>query len=229
KKLPDLVVSDIMMPGEPDGIGLCQSLKRDPLTCHIPVLMLTARSSQDAKMDAIEAGADSYLTKPFVVDELLATAQNLLENRRRLSERTKTALQVQWMDEPVAPVEDPFLEMVMEQIRKHLDDAGFGVEQMADALRISRQQLFKKVKSLTGMPPADLLRNLRLEKARRLLETGAANVSQAAYETGFDDPNYFSKAFKKHFGMSPSEAQKATLAETQKLSEILVPSEKAEG
>ena len=101
---------------------------------------------------------------------------------------------------------DPFLEDVLKMIQAKMDDSGFGVEQLADTLRISRVQLFKKVKSITGVPPADLLRTIRLEKARFLLVTGAGNVSTVAYMTGFDNPNYFSKVFKKHFGISPSEA-----------------------
>ena len=206
ENLPDIIISDIMLLGERTGIDLCRELKSDPLTSHIPVLMLTARSGSETKQKALEAGVDAYLTKPFSVRELELSLDNLLENRRILRERFQTTLKLDWTEaEPATPATDPYIEMVLKQIHKHLDDSQFGIEQLAQSMKISRVQLFKKIKSLTGMPPADLLRTIRLETAMRLLETGAGNVSEVAYQTGFDNPNYFSKAFKQHFGKGPSE------------------------
>ncbi len=210
ENLPDIVVSDIMLLGGQDGIELCRTLKSDPLTSHIPVLMLTARTGAETKQRALEAGVDAYLTKPFSVRELELSLDNLLENRRMLRERFKTVLQFDWGGEhPGKPDIDPYLVLVLDNIRQELENPRFGVEQLAQAMKISRVQLFKKVKSITGMPPAELLRTIRLEKAMRLLESGAGNVSEVTYQVGFENPNYFSKAFKKHFGKTPSEVAEA--------------------
>jgi signal transduction histidine kinase/DNA-binding response OmpR family regulator len=206
ENLPEIIITDIMLQGEKDGIDLCHALKSDPLTNHIPVLILTARTSFETKQRALEAGVDVYLTKPFSVRELELSLENLLENRRALRERFKTTLKLEWQSEkPNDSSVDPYLELVLDHIRQQLDNPKFGIEQLAQAMKISRVQLFKKVKSLTGLPPADLLRTIRLEKAMHLLKTGTGNVSEVAYQVGFDNPNYFSKAFRKHFGMTPSE------------------------
>jgi len=206
ENLPDIIISDVMLPGGGDGIFFCRELKLDPLTCHIPVLILTARTDFDTKKAALGAGADAYMKKPFLVEELDLTLRSLLENRRRLQEKFQSDLFPRGQGKAMtAPLSDPFLEDAFGQINTNLDNSNFGVEELARAMRISRVQLFKKIKTLTGMPPADLLRNIRLEKAHHLLETGAGNVSQVAYSTGFDNPNYFSKAFKKHFGLPPSD------------------------
>jgi len=206
-QLPDIVVTDVMLPGEMDGMQLCETLKNQELTSHIPVLVLTARTGVDTRLEALEAKADAYLSKPFSPKELAHTLHNLLENRRLMRERFQTILRLDWTEGRVdSPALEPFLERTLALIHEHLDDSGFGVEQLAAALRISRVQLFKKLKSLTGMPPAGLLRTIRLERGRHLLEKNGHTVSSVAYEVGFDNPNYFSKAFKKHFGISPSEA-----------------------
>ncbi len=210
EQLPDIVIADIMLQDESDGIDLCRSLKSDPLTNHIPVVILTARMEAGTKQKALEAGVDTYLTKPFSFRELELSLENLLENRRLLRERFQTILKFEWKaGYPDPTAMDPYLERVLKQIRLQLDNPGFGVEQLAQAMKISRVQLFKKVKSLTGLPPAELLRTIRLEKAMHLLESGAGNVSEVAYQVGFDNPNYFSKAFKKHFGKTPSEVSES--------------------
>ena len=204
--LPDLIISDIMLPGNDDGIELCRHLKKNSLTCHIPVIMLTAKVNFEDKKAALEAGAEAYLTKPFSMQELELTLQSLLDNRQRLQEKFMRSLTFIPHGTPTMAT-DPFIEDALGHIAKNMDDVHFGVEELAKAMRISRVQLFKKIKNLTGMAPADLVRNIRLEKARQLLEEGKSNVSQVAYSTGFDNPNYFSKAFKKHFGISPSEVK----------------------
>lgn len=206
ENLPDAILTDVMLPNGQTGIDLCHALKNSPLTSHIPVLVLTAHSDYEVKKSALEAGADAFLTKPFSIEELALTLKNLMANRKRFQEKLSTTIQQSWTGQDAGKPElDPFLETVLQTIQSHLDDSGFGVEQLADNMRISRVQLFKKVKSLTGVPPADLLRTIRLEKARHLLATGVGNVSAIAYMTGFDNPNYFSKAFKKHFGLLPSD------------------------
>lgn len=206
EQLPDIVVTDVMLPGQIDGMALCQTLKKEELTSHIPVLVLTARIGVETRVEALDAKADAYLSKPFSPKELLLTLHNLLENRRLMRERFQTILRLDWTEENGdSSALDPFLERTLALIHEHLDDSKFGVEQLAAAMRISRVQLFKKLKSLAGMPPAGLLRTIRLERARHLLEKNEDSVSSVAYEVGYDNPNYFSKAFKKHFGISPSE------------------------
>ena len=207
ENLPDIVISDIMLPGGEDGIALCGKLKKNHLTCHIPVLILTARTNFNTKKAALEAGAEAYMTKPFSVEELELTLRSLLDNRRRVQEKFQRSLFYGEQEKSAAtvPLPDPFLEDTLSQINQNLEDPQFGVEALAQTMRISRVQLYKKIKTLTGIPPADLLRNIRLEKARQMLERGTGNVSHVAYSTGFDNPNYFSKAFKKHFGMPPSD------------------------
>jgi signal transduction histidine kinase/AraC-like DNA-binding protein/ActR/RegA family two-component response regulator len=207
ENLPDMIISDIMLPGGEDGIALCERLKKNPLTCHIPVLILTAKTNFDTKKAALKAGAEAYMTKPFSVEELELTIRSLFQNRLHIQENLQRTLFLNTSEKSAAgtPFFDPFIEDTLIQISENLDDPKFGVEELAQMMRISRVQLYKKVKTLTGIPPADLLRNIRLEKAWQMLKDGDGNVSQIAYSTGFDNPNYFSKAFKKHFGVSPSE------------------------
>lgn len=137
------------------------------------------------------------------MEELKITLENLLRNRSLVREHFSKTIQLQW-SEIAAPVEDPFLQTALQHIRQRLKDPDFGVEELANAMRISRVQLFNRIKSLTSVPPANLIRTIRLENAKRLLEKGEGNISEVAYKVGFDNPNYFGKAFKKHFGVPPS-------------------------
>ncbi|GAB3326914.1 hypothetical protein GCM10027299_26680 [Larkinella ripae] len=205
EQLPDLIISDVLMP-EMDGFALCDQLKKDLRTSHIPVMLLTAKSSLNDRLDGLTLGADDYMTKPFNIRELQVRVQNLLEGRRRLREWVRTMFQspdVPLREAPPAPL-DLFLEKLYALIDQNLDDSTFGVEELAGQLDISRIQLYRKIKSLAGLTATELLRNYRLKKAAELLRAGHP-VGEAGNLVGFDTPAYFTKCFREHFNMTPTE------------------------
>ncbi len=200
---PDLIITDIMMP-EMDGTALCRQLKTDERTSHIPVIMLTARADQADKLEGLRTGADDYLPKPFDAAELLVRAANLVEQRRKLQDHYRRTLT------PFAPaaieadsMDIVFLQRVRQAVEASMDDEGFSVAELGAQLGLSRSQLHRKLSALTGLAPNEVIRNMRLERARQLLEKKALTVSEAAYGCGFSSPAYFSKCFKDYFGVSP--------------------------
>lgn len=202
---PDLIITDIMMP-EMDGTALCRQLKTDERTSHIPVIMLTARADQTDKLEGLRTGADDYLPKPFDAAELQVRAANLVEQRRKLQDHYRRTLA------PFAPapveadsMDAAFLQRVRQAVEASMDDEGFSVVELGAQLGLSRSQLHRKLSALTGLAPNEVIRNMRLERARQLLEKKALTVSEAAYACGFSSPAYFSKCFKDYFGMSPGE------------------------
>ena len=205
-EIPDLVISDVMMPVM-DGYAFCQELKKDERTSHIPVILLTAKTALDSRLQGLSQGADDYLTKPFYVQELMLRLHNMLERQRRYRERMQREL-VQPDQSPDSPVQaepaDPFLQRVYQIIEEKLDDTLFSVEQLADNMNLSRSQLYRKVKALTGLPVSDVIRNYRLKRATYYLKNGL-NSSETAYQVGFDSPPYFAKCFREVYQMSPGE------------------------
>jgi signal transduction histidine kinase/CheY-like chemotaxis protein/ligand-binding sensor domain-containing protein/AraC-like DNA-binding protein len=202
--LPDLVISDVMMPGM-DGFTFCQQIKADPVTDHIPVLLLTAKSTLADRMHGLQLGADDYLSKPFHVPELLTRINNLLTRQRRLSERMQATLAMAASEpdkQPEQPVH-PFLERLYAILDEHLDQTDFGVDELADAIHLSRMQLHRKLKALAGSSTTDFIRTYRLKQALPLL-TGGLSISQVAYAVGFTNPAYFSQRFREQYGKSPS-------------------------
>ena len=207
--VPDLIVSDVMMPVM-NGLEFCQRVKDNIATSHIPVILLTARALSKHQVEGYESGADGYITKPFSADVLLARIDNLLKNRLRLkglfgSEEEKEVQQVETPAEEPQKKEDKFIIRFREYIEQHMSDSNLGVETIGRELGLSRVQLYRKVKALTGQSPVELLRTVRLHKARRLLQDSVKNISEVAYEVGFTSPSYFAKCFKDEFGVSPSE------------------------
>lgn len=214
--VPDLVLSDVMMPGM-DGFALCHALKTDPATSHIPVALLTARSDQPARLEGITRGADAYLVKPFDEQELIGVLRNLHRLQLRIQERTRQ----RWQEAPPPPPapgtpvppppppeeeqEHRFMVRVRDLLEAHHADPGFGVEELADKLGLSRSQVFRKVKALTGETPVALLRNCRLTRARTLLAQGGYTVSEVAFACGFSSASYFSDVYLAVFGHRPSE------------------------
>jgi signal transduction histidine kinase/DNA-binding response OmpR family regulator len=209
---PDLIVSDVMMP-EMDGFELCETLKKDERTSHIPIILLTAKAGQRHKVEGLETGADDYLTKPFDEQELLVRAKNLVEQRRKLQAHfAKMASQGNNGMIPLTPNEvavtstdQRFLEKVSAAIEQNLDNEFFSVEDLASEVAFSRSQLHRKLKALTGKSPNELIREFRLCRAKELLEKGAGNVSEIAMEVGYNSLSYFTRSFKQAFGVSPSE------------------------
>ena len=206
--VPDLIVSDVMMPVM-NGLEFCQRVKSGTATSHIPVILLTARALSRHQIEGYESGADAYITKPFSSELLLARISNLLKSRLVLknlfstgtnsdNEETNEVLQI-------VLKEDAFLVKFRDFIEQNLSDSDLSVETVGAELGLSRVQLYRKVKALTGQSPVELLRTARLQKGRELLQTTDKNVSEVAYEVGFTAPSYFTKCFKDEFGVSPSD------------------------
>jgi signal transduction histidine kinase/CheY-like chemotaxis protein/ligand-binding sensor domain-containing protein len=203
--IPDVIISDIMMPVM-DGYELCDRLKTDIRTDHIPVILLTAKVSQENLIEGLERGADDYLTKPFNPTELLLRIRNLLERQRKLRERIRQqlALPGDLSTVPETIPQDVFITRLYEVLDDHLDDAYFGVDQLVGLINMSRSNLHRKLKALTGMSTSEVVRNYRLKRASLLLKEGF-NSSDTAYKTGFGSPAYFTKSFREVYGITPTE------------------------
>ncbi|HNW58893.1 MAG TPA: response regulator [bacterium] len=202
--LPDIIVSDVMMP-EMDGLELCRRIKSDERCSHIPVILLTARSSHPAKMKGLETGADDYLTKPFSAEELRARIDNLLISRMRLQARFRRQIVVQPNEIAITSADEKFLRRVMAVSEAHLGEAEFNVDEFSREIGMSRVSLYHKLRTLTGYSVQEFIHVMRLKRGAQLLRDSDLNVTQIAYQVGFKDASHFTKLFKKHFGQSPSE------------------------
>jgi signal transduction histidine kinase/DNA-binding response OmpR family regulator len=202
--IPDIIISDVMMP-EKNGYEVCEHLKQDERTSHIPIILLTAKSTQSDKIDGLKHGADAYLTKPFNKEELLVRLQKLVEIRQQLQIRYVNSTLDASSPIIVPSIEDLFLQKLQEQIQLHLNDTEFGVPQLADSVQRSQMQLYRKLKALTDRTPSQFIRSYRLQKALTLLQARELNISEIAYKVGFSDPSYFSRMFHKEFGKNPSQ------------------------
>ena len=204
--IPDLIVSDINMP-KLSGVGLSEKLKNTERTCHIPIILLSGKSDIDSQLEGLKAGVDGYLTKPFSVDELLLRVFNSLNHRKRIADKYINHHHIS--DQEIAKEgfsEDPqFLKNVKAIIEEHIGDSQFGVELMAEKMKLSRAQLFRKLKATSGVSPNELINDIRLSKAAELISQKVNNVSQICFMVGFSDQSYFSKRFRKRFGKSPTE------------------------
>ena len=202
----DLVISDVMMP-EMDGITLLKRIKDNPQISEIPVIMLTSKAEVEHKLEGLKSGADAYIAKPFSMEELHIQIDNLIDNVRRLRGKFSGAVQQEKRVEniEVKGNDDALMERVMRSVNAHLSDPNFNIDALASDVGISRAQLHRKMKEITGISSGKFLRNLRMEQAARLLREGAVNVSQVADRVGYDDRAHFSTAFKTHFGQSPTE------------------------
>ncbi|GHB58271.1 ATP-binding protein [Persicitalea jodogahamensis] len=211
ERIPDLVICDVMMP-RLDGFGFCKELKADFRTSHIPVIMLTAKATLDDRLEGLRLGADDYLTKPFDRQELSVRVENLLKQREVLRQKYSQELAAPKSINPIKetqsaenhPVRDEFLEKAVALVEAHLADSSFSVEEFSQAMQVSRTQLHRKLKALTGQNSTEFVRNLRLRRAAALLSTGEFTVSEVAYQTGFESLSYFSKSFQELMGVPPS-------------------------
>lgn len=203
KHLPDLIISDVMMP-KMDGFELCTKLKTDEITSHIPVIMLTAKASSLDKIAGFETGADDYIMKPFEPDELKARIKNLIEQRKRIHNHFKNHGIIDLDETGITSVDKKFLIRTLQTISDKISESSFNVEALAEKLAVSRTVLHKKVTSLTGEPPVELIKRIRLNTAAQLIEKKFGNITEIALEVGFNNPAYFSECFKKHFGVPPS-------------------------
>jgi signal transduction histidine kinase/DNA-binding response OmpR family regulator/ligand-binding sensor domain-containing protein len=205
--LPDLILSDIMMP-KLDGIEMCRKLQNDSLTVHIPIVLLTAKNSTNSKILGLKSGAIEYINKPFNTNELLLKVKNIITSKEHIISKYRK----ETISRPAILLEksqdEIFLENLVFNINLRLEDANFKLEELADSLHMSYSRLYRKCKSLTGSSLLDFVRLLRLKKAAILIAKYGFNISEAAFKTGFNDPKYFSKCFKKHFKLTPGDFKK---------------------
>ena len=202
REVPKLVICDVMMPVM-DGLEFTRQLKQNMATSHIPVILLTARSLSEQREEGYGTGADSYLTKPFSGSVLLARVDNLLRNRTMLRSLFSGDKKEEAAEEQLGSRDQTFINRLRDSIRQNMGDSDFTVERLGEELGLSRVQLYRKVKALTGQTPVDLLKKARLERARLLVEKTDKSISEIAYEVGFTAPSYFNKCFKDEFGVSP--------------------------
>ncbi|MEJ5263393.1 MAG: two-component regulator propeller domain-containing protein [Ignavibacterium sp.] len=201
---PDLIVSDVMMP-EMDGIDFCKIIKTDIRTSHIPVILLTAKAALDSKIEGLETGADDYIIKPFDKEELLIRIKNLIEQRKILREKFSKEIFLKPESLVTNTLDKEFIMRLTEILEKNIGEFNFDSEKLAQKLAISRSQLNRKIKAITGKGPGEFIRDVRMKKAAQLIIENKLSITQIALEVGFASPAQFTRAFKKHFGCLPSE------------------------
>ena len=232
KYLPDIIISDVMMP-EKDGIEMTRELRADMTTSHIPIILLTAKTTIESKLEGLEYGADDYITKPFSATYLQARVENLLMQRKKLQNFYRDSLtHVTVSETPVAqgetlaghasaepvssPAEEPampemspndrkFMDKLVDLMEQNMDNGELVVDDLVRELAVSRSVFFKKLKTLTGLAPIEFIKEMRIKRAAQLIETGEFNMTQISYMVGINDPRYFSKCFKAQVGMTPTE------------------------
>ncbi|MFK8007874.1 MAG: ATP-binding protein [Saprospiraceae bacterium] len=203
--IPDIIISDLMMTKK-NGFEVCKILKKDEKTSHIPIILLTAKATQDDKIEGLETGADAYMMKPFQKRELKVRLKKLVENRAILQAKYKGDL-TSFSKKPTNS-EDDFFQKVIKILQKELGNPNFSVAELSKEMHLSTTQMYRKLKALTGLPPSKFIRRFRLQNSLELLQNSSMNVAEIAYKVGFSDPNYFSRAFSEEFGKPPSEVRK---------------------
>ncbi len=210
-KIPDLIISDVMMP-KMDGYQLCERLKTDERTSHIPVIILTARASMESKIEGLETGADDFITKPFDTLELQTRIKNLIVQRRKLQDRFMKKIRKLGLEhlleiemEDMTSMDQKFMQRVTLTIQKCFSNPDFDLEMLSSDLALSRMQVHRKLKGLTGYTPGSFIRHIRLNRAAELLKNKIGTVSEITFDVGFNNLSYFSKCFKEQFGVLPSE------------------------
>lgn len=203
-KIPDLIISDVMMP-EMDGFELCKSIRADFKTTHIPVVLLTAKSDQENRIEGLRTGANDYLSKPFNAEELIIKVENILRFIEKQQKLYKSSLDVTPLKINYSTAEEDFAKSIQEVLNNHLHKADFNIEQFCSVTHMSRTQLHRKVKALTGYSATAFIRQQRVKVAAELLKEPGNSISNVCYSTGFNDPSYFSKCFKEFMGCSPTE------------------------
>lgn len=211
---PDIIISDVMMPGK-DGYQVCETLKSDQRTSHIPIILLTAKMDTDSKITGLKHGADVYMTKPFNKEELVVQLEMLVQKQKRLqayfsqNNPTKVANVVtEYIAEEIYELEHAFVKKVTSIVHENFADENFGLPQLCQEIGMSRSQLFRKMKTLMGVSPSDFIRSYRLAQAKIMLETSSLNISEVAWKTGYKNAGHFSTSFQEEFGFSPSATNK---------------------
>ncbi len=203
EKLPDIIISDVMMP-RMDGFELCKALKQDERTSHIPVILLTAKASDDSRMEGYELGADAYISKPFEIGHLLVRMKNLIENRNTLRQIFGKGLSLTPGKVSIPSMEEKFIQNAIQSVESHISDPEYNVDVLSQEVGMSRSQVFRKLKALTDFSPVEFIRMLRIKRAGQIISQNSNSISEVAYMVGFSDIDYFRKCFKSQFGVTPS-------------------------
>lgn len=201
--LPDLIISDIMMPVK-NGFELCDALKQNVLTSHIPVILLTAKVGEENELQGFKTGADEYITKPFSVKKLKVRVKQLIQNQKQLGDYYKTTFSI-GSDVTISDSDSEFLKLLKTVMDEHITDPGFNVDAFVGAMKMSRRQLQRKLKAMVGVAPSEFIRKERVKLAAKLLKQSDATVSEISYQVGFKTPSYFIKCFKEIYGCTPNE------------------------
>ncbi len=204
KGLPDIIITDIIMP-EMDGFEFCKKIKEDLKTSHIPVIMLTAKAMSSDKIKGIDSGADAYLNKPFEMKLLRSYLKRLLVSRQQSLQKNIHENNTITLLEHTTAIDKTFMQRVLDFITENISEPDLNVEYLAEDMALSRSQLYRKIKSITGLTATELIRKIRLEKAKRMIENGSESISEVGFKVGFSSPSYFSKCFKNEFGVLPTE------------------------
>lgn len=207
KKIPDIIISDVMMPGK-DGFEVCSILKSDKRTDHIPIVLLTAKVTTEDRLAGLSHGADAYLAKPFNEKELFIRLDQLVLLRKKFIEKIKQDGLNNFLDKRAESPETKFLQRAIQYINEDISNSAFGASDLANKLFLSESQIYRKLKAITDKSTAIFIRSIRLQKAKELIETTDKTISEIAYDTGFNDPSWFSRAFKEEFGFPPSNISK---------------------
>ena len=207
EKVPDIIICDVMMPGK-DGYEVCKTLKADERTDHIPIIILTAKVTMKDRLTGLSHGADAYLTKPFVKAELFTRLDQLIGLRKKMLLKMENSSFSSFLNKKAENPETKFLQKIIEIIHQEIDNQEFGSRHLAFKLHLSESQVYRKIKAITNKSTAIFIRTVRLQRAKELLQTTDKTISEIAYEVGFNDPSWFSKAFKEEFGFSPSDISK---------------------
>lgn len=210
--IPDIIISDVMMAGK-DGLELTRELRQNLTTSHIPIILLTAKTTLESKLEGLEYGANDYITKPFSSAYLKARVENLLMQHQKMQELYRSNLmssprirnEQQNVRGEMSPNDRKFIDKLVELMESNMDNGELVVDDLVKRLAVSRSVFFKKLKALTGLAPIEFIKEMRIKRAAELIETGEYNISQISYMVGINDPRYFSKCFKQKFGMTPTE------------------------
>ena len=207
KIIPDLILSDVMMP-KIDGFQFSKNIRSDEKTSHIPIILLTAKAAEEDKITGLETRIDDYLVKPFNVKELQLRIRNLIDMRKKLREKFRTATIIHPSEVTTDSIDQKFLKNVLDTIEKYMEKESFNVMSLAEQVNMSEAQLNRKLNALIDQPPGKLIRSMRLQRAADLLKQNAGNIAEICYQVGFSDQANFTRSFKKQFGVSPSQYRK---------------------
>jgi signal transduction histidine kinase/DNA-binding response OmpR family regulator len=209
QQMPDMIISDLMMPNM-DGLQLTDRLKNDTSTSHIPIILLTAKSAIESRLEALKYGADDYITKPFSSEYLMTRIENILRQRKNLQETYRSSLlSLQPKQLKEQSPDETFLAHLLEYMERNMDNSDLTVDDLVREMTLGRTVFFNKLKSLTGLSPVEFIREVRIKRAAQLLEKGHYNVTEITYMVGMNDSRYFAKCFKNAFGVTPTEYKKS--------------------